>query len=95
MKNILILLILLALGACGQIKYTIQLENGKLITAQTLNDVDVVFHKGDTVVLQSTRRETSIYGKYVGVIPEHNTITYDSTTYYFVYQIGVIISNKE
>lgn len=94
MKNILILLLLLALGACGKLNYTIQLDNGKLITAQTLNNIDIIFNKGDTVVLQSTRRETSIYGKYVGVIPEHNTITYDSTTYYFIYQTGVIISNK-
>lgn len=94
MKNLILILLLLALGACGKLNYTIQLDNGKLITAQTLNDVDVVFNKGDTVVLQSTRRETSIYGKYVGVLPEHQSITYDSVTYFFTYQIGVILSNE-
>jgi len=95
MKNLILLLLLLALGACGQLKYTVQLEDGKLINAQTLNDVDVAFNVGDTVVLQSTRRETSIYGKYVGILPEHQSIVYDSTTYYFTYRTGVILSNKD
>ncbi len=86
---------MVAISSCKQNTiYTVQLNNGHLLSVVTLKDINVILNEGDSVVLQSTRLNTYIYGKYVGVLPENNSFIYDSVTYYSIYQTGVIISNK-
>lgn len=98
MKNLYLAVLLLIMASCGQLHYTIILEDGRLINAETVDELDIVFEPNDTVVLKTTMgrgMRTTIYGKYIGVLPKNTYHRFaDSSTYFVNYQLGIILSNK-
>ncbi len=61
------------------------------------NDINCDMLKpGDSVVIQHTIPSTllpTIYGKYIGTVPESYSLKMDSTTYYTGYYVAVVIEN--
>ena len=89
-KLTLIALLLTSLVSCTK-NYIIQYENGKMQEIQS--SIDYEFYINDTVLVRSTKNNSEIVGKYIGIIPEGLPIKFyiDSSYNYVDYYKVVIV----